>query len=147
MPSGLSDHSREPSLAPIMAVALGAKVIEKHYTFHNHLPGPDHSFAITTAELKRLVQDVRMAEQALGDGVKRVLESEEELVGFARRGLQVTRMIAPGEVLREGENFAVLRPGKQKRGLHPRHLAEIEGRKAARALMIGTGLALDDVAG
>ena len=144
--AGLSDHSRAPTLAPVMAVALGARVIEKHYTLDNRLPGPDHSFALLPDELKRLVSEVRMAEQALGDGVKRVQAAEEELAAYARRGLQATRAIAPGETLRENENFAILRPGQQTLGAHPRHLARFAGRKARRAIKAGEGLRLDDAA-
>ncbi|MCC7016344.1 MAG: GNAT family N-acetyltransferase [Rhodospirillales bacterium] len=146
MSVGLSDHSRAPSLAPTMAVALGARAIEKHYTLDNRLPGPDHSFALTPGELKRLIREVRMAEQALGDGVKRVQAAEEELAAYARRGLQATRAIAKGEVLRENENFAILRPGQQTLGAHPRHLARFAGRKARRAIKAGEGLQLDDAA-
>ena len=143
--SGLSDHSREPTVAPVMAVALGARVIEKHYTLDNRLPGPDHSFALTPAELSRLVQKVRMAEEALGDGIKQVLKVERELASYARRGLQATRKIQTGETLNEGNNFEVLRPGQQKLGLHPRHIPEIEGRKAACPIALGQGLTLDDI--
>lgn len=142
---GLSDHSREPSLAPVMAVTLGGRVIEKHYTLDNRLPGPDHSFALTPAELARLVADVRAAEAALGDGVKQVLEAEGELAAFARRGLQAIRDIAPGDAFVEGENFAILRPGKQTLGVHPRHLPAFEGRTAARAVKAGAGLSLADI--
>ena len=143
---GLSDHSREAALAPVMAVALGARVIEKHFTLDNTLPGPDHSFALLPSELKQLVREVRMAEQALGDGIKRVLEAEEELAAYARRGLQATQVIQKGDMLREGQNFAILRPGKQPLGAHPRHLARIEGRKARRTIKLGEGIRTDDAA-
>ncbi len=143
--SGLSDHSREPSLAPIMAVALGARVIEKHYTLDNRLPGPDHSFAITPSELSTLVRDIRMAEEALGDGTKHVQDVEKELAAYARRGLQATQEIAIGEVLTEGENYGVLRPGQQTLGLHPKFISKVEGHKALRRLAIGEGLSLEDV--
>lgn len=142
--AGLSDHSREPALAPVMAVALGARVIEKHFTLDNRLPGPDHSFALLPDELTRLVREVRMAEQALGDGIKRVLPAEEELAAYARRGLQATRPVGKGEILREGDNFAILRPGQQTLGAHPRHRAGIEGRKARRAIKLGEGIQADD---
>ncbi len=143
--SGLSDHSREPSLAPIMAVALGARVIEKHYTLDNRLPGPDHSFAITPSELSTMVRDIRMAEEALGDGTKQVQEVEKELAAYARRGLQATREIGIGDLLKEGENYAVLRPGQQKLGLHPKFISRVEGHKALRSLAVGEGLSLEDL--
>lgn len=137
---GLSDHSRDPVLAPIMAVALGATVIEKHYTLDNRLPGPDHAFAILPSELTQLVRAVRDAEEARGDGRKRVAAAEEELRAYAQRGVQATRTIAPGEVLEEGVNVAILRPGKQRKGVHPRHLSDLEGARATREVPLGDGL-------
>lgn len=86
-----------------------------------------------------------MAEEALGDGIKQVLKVERELASYARRGLQATREIKTGEILNEGSNFEVLRPGQQKLGAHPRHIAEIEGRKAAHPIGLGQGLTLDDI--
>ena len=145
--AGLSDHSAESTVAAVAAVALGARVIEKHYTLDKRLPGPDHAFAVTPSELESLVREVRLTEQALGDGIKRVLPEEEELAKFAQRRLQATRDIRPGEVLQEGQNFDILRPGKQPRGEHPRNIAKFEGRKAARAIAAGHGLKLADVAG
>ena len=138
--AGLSDHSRDPLYAPLAAVALGASVIEKHFTLDNRLPGPDHAFALTADELKEMVAAIRATEQTLGSGVKTVLSAEEELAAYARRGIQATRDIAKGDILREGENIAVLRPGNQPLGVHPRFLGEIEGRPAARAIATGEGL-------
>jgi N-acetylneuraminate synthase len=143
--TGLSDHSREPALGPVVAVALGARVIEKHYTLDNRLPGPDHSFALLPEELKEMVRQVRCAEAALGDGVKRVLPEEQELASFARRGLQAVREIVPGEILREGVNYAVLRPGKQTLGVHPRFRERFEGHSSVRRIPLGDGLRLEDV--
>jgi N-acetylneuraminate synthase len=142
--AGLSDHSREPVTGPAAAVALGARVIEKHYTLDNRLPGPDHAFAATPAELKAMVAAIRETEAALGDGVKRPLAEEAELAAYARRGLQASRAIVAGEVLREGDNVAILRPGKQRLGAHPRHLDVIDGRRARRAIPPGDGVQRDD---
>jgi len=145
--AGLSDHSAEPTVAAVAAVAIGARVIEKHYTLDKRLPGPDHAFAVTPTELTALVREVRMAEQALGDGIKRVLEEEKELARFARRGLQATRDIQRGDVLREGQNFDILRPGQQSLGVHPRHIGRFEGHKAAHSIAAGAGLKPDDAIG
>jgi len=145
VPAGLSDHSREPAIAPVAAVALGARVIEKHYTLDNRLPGPDHSFALTATELARMVREVRIAEETLGDGIKAVLPAERELAAYARRGVQATKPIAAGEVLRESENFSVLRPGQQVLGAYPRHIDHIQGRKTVRSISMGEGISLDDV--
>lgn len=143
-PVGLSDHSRHPLLAPVAAVALGAVAIEKHFTLHNKLPGPDQAFAITAEELKQMVQAIRTTEKMMGAGDKVIFAQEQELATFARRGLQATRDIAPGEILKQGVNFDILRPGNQKQGLHPRHLGQIEGKPAARPIALGQGLTEGD---
>jgi N-acetylneuraminate synthase len=140
LPVGLSDHSLHPTHAPIAAAALGACVVEKHFTLDRRLPGPDHAFAVTPDELADMVRGLRAVEQLRGTGEKVVLEAERELAAYARRGVQVTRPVAVGEMLVEGENLEILRPGNQPLGVHPRRLAEIEGRRATRALRIGEGL-------
>lgn len=137
---GFSDHSRDPSLAPVAAVSLGARIIEKHYTLDNRLPGPDHPHAITAEELKVLVRDIRNAEKCLGSGLKRVDATEDELKSFAKRSLQAIKPISVGESLKEGLNFEVLRPGSQIAGAHPKFLFELEGKKARRSLGIGEGI-------
>jgi sialic acid synthase SpsE len=138
--TGLSDHSREPLTAPTLAVGFGARAIEKHFTIDNRLPGPDHAFAVTPEELARMVAAVRTAEAALGPGVKTIHDAEAELASFAQRALQAIAPIRAGDALSEGANIGILRPGKQTKGLHPRHLGEIEGKRAARALKVGEGL-------
>ncbi len=137
---GLSDHSRDPVTAPVGAVALGARVIEKHFTLDNSLPGPDHAFALMPEELKLMVRKVREAEAAHGWGTKEVAEDEKELAAFARRGIQAIKNIKRGDILHEGGNVDILRPGKRSLGLHPRFMEEIEGRKAARDIAAGEGL-------
>jgi N-acetylneuraminate synthase len=144
VPVGLSDHSRDPVIGPVAAVALGATAIEKHFTLHNSLPGPDHAFALTPKELKEMVGAIRDAEHALGSGEKSVLPEEQELRKYAQRGIQATRAIKKGEALKEGVNIDILRPGRQKKGLHPRYLPEIEGRRAKRNIHAGDGIASPD---
>ncbi|MBN4066697.1 GNAT family N-acetyltransferase [Simkania negevensis] len=143
-PTGLSDHSRNPILAPVVAVALGASVIEKHYTLNNSLPGPDHSFAVEPKELTAMVKAIREAEEMLGVEEKKIERSEEELHAFARRGIQAIRLVRDGEVLQEGVNIDILRPGQQCRGIHPKHLIELEGKKATKDIPLGAGIANDD---
>jgi len=138
--AGLSDHSRDPIIGPVTAVAEGARVIEKHYTLDNNLPGPDHAFALTPPELTQMVSAIRAAETAMGSGIKEVLPEEVELAGYARRGLQAIRKISKGEVLHEGDAFDILQPGQQKLGAHPKNLQSVEGKKAARDIAIGEGL-------
>jgi sialic acid synthase SpsE/RimJ/RimL family protein N-acetyltransferase len=140
LPLGLSDHSKDPLTAPLSAVALGASVIEKHFTLDNSLPGPDQVFSITPDELKQMVVHIRELELALGSGEKVVQAEEEELRAFARRGIQATRDIRKGEPLRENENIGILRPGKQRIGLHPGNLPDIEGKPAKRRIPLGDGI-------
>ncbi|MGK5595063.1 MAG: GNAT family N-acetyltransferase [Parachlamydiaceae bacterium] len=140
---GLSDHSLGIE-APLAAVALGAKVIEKHFTLDKSFKGPDHAFALEPNELKQMIANIREIEEMLGSGLKKVDREEEELYQFARRGVQALRDIHPGERLQEGVNIAILRPGKQLRGLHPRYLEQIEGQSAIRFIAAGSGIQRTD---
>ncbi len=144
LPTGLSDHSRDPVVGPMTAVALGASVIEKHVTLSNRLPGPDHAFAVEPRELSRLVRRVRETEAALGSGRKEVLEVEQELRAFSRRALFTTRAVAEGELFTK-ENVAALRTGKLQRGLPPEELPRVLGRKAARDLPAEASLGEDEL--
>ncbi|MBI3953638.1 MAG: N-acetylneuraminate synthase family protein, partial [Chloroflexi bacterium] len=87
VPVGFSDHSRDPLVGPLAAVALGANLLEKHFTLSNRLPGPDHSYALEPLELRLMVQKMREVEQALGSGKKEVQAAEAELRRFARRSV------------------------------------------------------------
>lgn len=132
-PVGLSDHSREPDIAPMAAVALGANVIEKHFTLSNKLPGPDHKFALEPKELKLMVSKIRDVEKTLGTGRKVVLKYEKELFDFARRSLFAIKDIKKGETFGK-ENIAVLRKGKLKKGLKPEYFDKVLGKKAKRTI-------------
>ncbi|MBI4398040.1 MAG: N-acetylneuraminate synthase family protein, partial [Candidatus Omnitrophica bacterium] len=132
LPVGLSDHSRHPVYAPVASVALGACAIEKHFTLDNRLPGPDHPFALTPSELAELVQAVRSSEKLRGSGEKKVSQWEEELRQFAHRALQALVPIKKGDLFREGINFDILRPGKQRQGAHPRFVEKVSGKHALR---------------
>jgi N-acetylneuraminate synthase len=144
VPAGLSDHSRETLIGPVTAVALGARAIEKHYTLDKRLPGPDHAFALTPTELKSMVDAVRAAEQSLGDGKKIVLPAEQELHAYAQRRVQAIRPISKGERFQEGQSMAILRPGRQRQGAHPREIAMIEGKTATRDIPLGDGIRSGD---
>lgn len=141
---GLSDHSRDPLIAPVSAVALGASLIEKHFTLSNSLPGPDHAFAVTPDELKSMVRAIRKAEVMRGKRVKTIQECEKELRSFAHRGVQALHDIKKGDVFHEGRNIAILRPGNQKQGIHPKYLVEIEGKKASKDISAGSGIDFND---
>jgi N-acetylneuraminate synthase len=144
LPVGLSDHSSDPFAAPIAAVALGASVIEKHFTLDRRLPGPDHAFAVEPAELKEMVKMIRMTEEMRGAAQKRIFEEEEELFHFARRRLQALTDIKQGEKFVEDKNVAILRPGKQPSGAHPRFIDSLVGKKATRLIKAGEGVQLGD---
>ncbi|MFP4322566.1 MAG: N-acetylneuraminate synthase family protein [Anaerolineales bacterium] len=143
---GLSDHTLDPVIAPAGAVALGASVIEKHYTLDKRLPGPDHSFALTPAQLAQMVRAIRDMEAALGSADKAIQADEQELHRFARRTVQAIQPIQKGDALREDVNIAILRPGQQRPGVHPRHLPAIEGKAAQRDIPLGDGIQDGDYA-
>jgi N-acetylneuraminate synthase len=142
--TGLSDHSRDPIVAPIAAVALGARMIEKHFTLSNHLPGPDHKFAVEPHEFKDLVRRVRETERVLGHGRKETLPVERELRSFARRSIFAVRDIRPGEILTK-ENIAVLRCGKRGYGLSPDQYDLLLNRNAARLIRKESLVTFEDV--
>jgi N-acetylneuraminate synthase len=131
--AGLSDHSRDPVIAPVVAVALGACVIEKHFTLSNRLPGPDQRFAVEPDELRRLVRAVREAEAVLGTGDKTVLPVEDELRQFALRSVFAVRAIDAGETF-SADNLRVLRNGTHPAGLPPSAFPRLIGRRATRAV-------------
>lgn len=131
--SGLSDHTRDPTAAPMAAAALGAVAIEKHFTLSNDMPGPDHAFAVEPDELERLVQGLRRVEAALGSGVKDVQPAETELRQFARRSLFATRRIEAGERFTR-DSVDVLRCGKLSPGLAPAELDRVLASTASRSI-------------
>jgi pseudaminic acid synthase len=140
VPVGYSDHS--PGLtAPIVATALGASVIEKHFTLSRDLPGPDHRFAIEPDELTAMVRAIRDAHDALGTGVKRMAPAEADLYVTARRSLFAARDIAAGTVIGE-DDVAILRPGT---GIEVRDLSKVVGRTARRAIARHEPLAWDQL--
>lgn len=131
VPVGLSDHSRDPIVGPLTAAAVGANLIEKHFTLSNDLPGPDHRFAVEPHELRLMIQKVREVEKALGEGTKVMHPVEAELRGFTRRSIFTIQDIKQGEEFSK-ENLAVLRSGKSKLGLEPAYLDEILGKHATQ---------------
>jgi sialic acid synthase SpsE len=144
VPVGLSDHSRDPIVGPVCAVSLGASIIEKHFTLHNKLPGPDHSFALTPRELKCMVNAIRNCEESLGSRIKIIQNGEEELRRYSHRSIQAIKQVKKGETLEEGINIDILRPGKRTQGLHPKHILEMHGKKATRDISAGEGVMSGD---
>jgi len=140
VPIGFSDHSTDPVIAPIVAVSLGSKIIEKHFTINKNLEGPDHNYALEPDELKRMIQAIRKTEISLGEKNKEILPVEVELAQFANRSLQVTKNVKRGEIFQEGINFDILRPGNRIRGLSPINIDKINGKKAVKDISIGDGI-------
>lgn len=134
---GLSDHSREPLPGPLAATAMGAVVIEKHFTLSNRLPGPDHAYALEPAELIETIRQVRAVERALGNGIKEPQPEEAELRAFARRTLFTVTNVAASTPLTV-DNTGVLRCGKLPYGLHPADHLSVIGRRARRDLSAET---------
>lgn len=124
---GYSDHTKGIEV-PVAAVALGACVIEKHFTLDKNMPGPDHKASLEPDELGRMVKNIRNIEIALGDGVKHVSESERKNIAIARKSIVARRNIQEGEILTE-ENLAVKRPGT---GINPMQWMEVLGTRAVR---------------
>jgi N,N'-diacetyllegionaminate synthase len=124
---GYSDHTSGIEVA-IAAVALGATVIEKHFTLDRDLPGPDHQASLEPDELKEMVIAIRNIEKAMGDGIKRPSSSEEKNKPIARKSLVAACTIRKGEIFSEN-NLAVKRPGT---GLSPMRWEEVLGRKSLR---------------
>jgi N,N'-diacetyllegionaminate synthase len=122
---GYSDHTLGIEV-PIAAVAMGATVIEKHFTLDRKMEGPDHAASLEPNELKEMVMGIRNIEKALGDGVKRPSASEEKNIPIARKSIVASRSIEKGELL-SVDNLAVKRPGT---GISPMRWNEIINLKA-----------------
>ena len=125
--TGYSDHSAGIEVA-IAAVALGAKVIEKHFTLDKSLPGPDHKASLDLAELKELVLAIRNIEKALGDGAKRLMPSEYKNLTIARQVIVAKKELKKGEVFTE-LNVTTKRAGI---GISPMLWNQIIGTNAKR---------------
>jgi N,N'-diacetyllegionaminate synthase len=106
---GYSDHTVGIEV-PVAAAAMGATVIEKHFTLNKNLPGPDHRASLDPKELAAMVSAVRNVEAALGSGIKEVADAERSNIEVARKSIVAARAIKKGETLTE-ENITVKRPG------------------------------------
>lgn len=125
--TGYSDHTIGIEVA-IAAVAMGASVIEKHFTLDRNLPGPDHKASLEPEELKAMVAAIRNIEIALGDGIKRLTPSEAKNRSIARKSLVASQTIRAGEVF-SAQNITAKRPAT---GISPMRWDEIIGRVASR---------------
>lgn len=134
VPVGLSDHTLGIAV-PVAAVALGACIVEKHFTLSRDIPGPDSAFSLEPHEFKAMVEAIRTAEKALGE-VRYEVGKQEAKSRVFRRSLFVVKDMKAGEVFTE-ENVRSIRPGY---GLPPKFLKEVLGRRAACDIKKGTPL-------
>ena len=129
--SGLSDHTMG-STVPIVATALGAKIIEKHFIINRSIGGPDASFSMNEQEFTEMVQAIREAENAIGEVDYKLTEKQKKGRDFSR-SLYVVEDIKKGEIITE-KNVRSIRPGF---GLHPKFLPEVLGKKVTKNLLKG----------
>ena len=141
VPVGYSDHT-EGSAVALAAVALGACVLEKHFTLDRRQPGPDHAASVEPGELAALIHGVRQVEASLGDGRKLPSTGERATALAARRSLVAVRDIPSGSVLTDA-SIALRRPGT---GLPPAMQPYVIGRTARRAIPEGTPITLEMLA-
>ena len=127
VPVGYSDHTKGIEI-PVAAAALGAVMIEKHFTLDKTMEGPDHKASLEPAELAQMVASIRNIEQALGDGVKKPSPSEEKNKPIARKSIIAQTAIKQGELL-TAENLTVKRPGE---GISPMQWESVIGTRAVR---------------
>ncbi len=125
---GYSDHTPGIEI-PIAAVALGATVIEKHFTLDKNMPGPDHKASLEPKELKEMITSIRNVEKALGDGIKKPSKSELKNIHIARKYIVAKKDIKKGEIFSE-ENLTVKRTGKE--GISPMRWYEIVGKRSPK---------------
>lgn len=135
---GYSDHTRGITI-PIAAAALGANIIEKHFTLDKSMEGPDHKASLDPQELKAMVEEIRKVESSLGNGIKMFNESEIDTMRVARKSIVAARDIKSGEIIKL-QDLDYKRPGN---GLSPKYYKEIIGKKAKRDIKIDEQLTLD----
>ncbi|HTY81961.1 MAG TPA: N-acetylneuraminate synthase [Dehalococcoidales bacterium] len=140
LPVGFSDHTTGISV-PIAAVALGACIIEKHFTLDKNLPGPDHRASLEPGELAEMVKAIREVEKALGDGRKRLTPEEKANQKAARRSLVAAKDIKAGKVI-TADMICIKRPGT---GLEPKDIDFVIGKKAKKTIAAGEVIHRADV--
>jgi N-acetylneuraminate synthase len=138
VPIGFSDHTEGIAIS-LAAVALGAVVIEKHFTLDRNLPGPDHRASLEPEELQALISGIRSIEAALGDGEKKPSAAELKTASVARRSIVAAQTIQAGAILSD-EEVVLKRPGT---GLPPSMLKSVVGKRVRRNIPAGTMIDLE----
>lgn len=133
IPIGYSDNGTSGYIADVIAVALGACLVEKHFTLDKNMEGPDHKVSLDPTELKEMVDAIRMTEVMLGTGEKMPAEEEAAIAAVARKSIVAGRDIAKGSVIGR-EDLAMRRPGT---GISPKQIPLLIGKKALRDIPMG----------
>lgn len=139
LPVGFSDHTIGINV-PLIAVALGAKVIEKHFTLDKKMEGPDHAVSSDPEELKRLISGIREVEKILGSGIKMPSKSEIGMIKSFRRSIVANREINIGETITE-DKLAIKRPGT---GIPPKYIDFVIGKLAKRNIKYDDLIKMED---
>ena len=137
--SGLSDHTMG-NISPIVATALGAKIIEKHFILDKSIGGPDASFSLDEEEFSKMVKDVRDTEKSLGDIDYNLTSKQKKGKDFSR-SLYIVKNVIKGEILTK-DNVRSIRPGF---GLHPKYLVQLIGKRFNDNFPLGTRLTLNKI--
>ncbi len=145
VPIGISDHTRNPFIVPVAAVALGVNMVEKHFTLSNSLPGADHSYAVEPQELKNMVKAIREAEIVLGSDQKKVIEAEANVRKFLRRTIFAVKDINKGDKFSK-DNIDILRADDKGMGLEPKEYDNIIGKKSKGTIKAFELIKLSDFA-
>lgn len=162
-PVGLSDHTMDFKYVPALAVAVGASIIEKHFTLSRKLSGPDHKFALEPQELKMMIEEIRKVEKMnsderkvfiektpnsqiiMGSSIKRVVEDEKILYDCDRRSIISIKDIEIGERITL-DNVSILRAERNiTPGLEPKHLSDVLNKKVTRKVFSGKGIRWEDI--
>jgi len=138
LPVGYSDHTAGISIT-IAAVAMGACVIEKHFTLDRTLPGPDHAASLEPEEFRQMVRAVRDVESAAGNGKKDIQACEVSIRAVVRKSIVAAKNIAPGALISE-DMLTIKRPGS---GIEPGHIQEIIGKTAPHGILKDTVITWD----
>ena len=140
VPIGFSDHSPGIEL-PIAAVALGACVVEKHFTTDKTLEGPDHKASLNPDEFKSMVDAIRNVEVAMGDGIRKFSQNELEIKKIARKSIVLNKNISKGTIIKK-EMLVIKRPGT---GISPKYINKVVGMRAIKDLQIDSVLNWKDI--
>ncbi|MFC7076756.1 N-acetylneuraminate synthase family protein [Haloarcula halophila] len=141
-PVGFSDHTLDPGTAPTAAVALGASIVEKHFTLDRSQDGPDHSHSLEPDEFETMVDAIRATERALGTGAVTITDIERDWYEDARRSVQATRDLSAGETI-TSDDVGVHRSVGKRRGVDAKQIDTVLGATLVEPVAEGDGITED----